>query len=200
MILMIDNYDSFTYNIAQALGHLGHEPIIHRNDVVTPDEIEALQPEAIVISPGPGRPVDGGISCAVIERFAGRVPMLGVCLGHQCIAEVFGAKVVRGKTPVHGKISEIYHDGATIYGGVRNPFPATRYHSLIVPEESIVPPLEVCSYTLDGEVMGIRSRDLKLEGVQFHPESVATPQGLMILKNFLNCYVLNGHSAENGRI
>ncbi len=140
MILLIDNYDSFTYNIAHALGSLGQTLTVVRSDVIGVKDVEAMSPEAIVISPGPGTPNDSGISCAVIERFAGRVPILGVCLGHQCIAEVFGAKVVRGKTPVHGKTSEVYHDGRTIYSGLRNPFRATRYHSLVAAEETVAAP------------------------------------------------------------
>jgi anthranilate synthase/aminodeoxychorismate synthase-like glutamine amidotransferase len=189
MILLIDNYDSFTYNIAHALGSLGQTLSVVRSDVIGVKDVEAMSPEAIVISPGPGTPNDSGISCAVIERFAGRVPILGVCLGHQCIAEVFGAKVVRGKTPVHGKTSEVYHDGRTIYSGLRNPFRATRYHSLVAAEETVAAPLEVSAYTMGGTVMGLRSADLKVEGVQFHPESIATPQGMMLFRNFLDQYL-----------
>jgi anthranilate synthase/aminodeoxychorismate synthase-like glutamine amidotransferase len=189
MILMLDNYDSFTYNIVQALGKLGEEVRVVRNDTITASEVGRISPDAIVISPGPGRPESAGISCEVIERCAGEIPILGVCLGHQCIAKVLGARVVRGKTPVHGKISEIFHDGATIYRGIRNPFRATRYHSLVVPEDSVAKPLEVSGYTLDGIVMGIRCEELKIEGVQFHPESIATPQGSMIFRNFLDHYV-----------
>lgn len=189
MILLIDNYDSFTYNIVQALGELGQTLKVARNDAIGLDEIEALAPEALVISPGPGRPDDGGISCSVIERFAGKIPILGVCLGNQAIGQVFGCDLVRAKRPVHGKISEVFHDGLGIYTGIRNPFKAARYHSLIVPEPSVKPPLTVSAYTQSGEVMGLRCRDLKLEGVQFHPESIATPQGVMILQNFLDLYV-----------
>lgn len=189
MIVMLDNYDSFTYNIVQALGKLGEEVTVVRNDTIDGTEIQSISPDAIIISPGPGRPESAGISCEVIERYGGEIPILGVCLGHQCIAEVFGAKVVRGETPVHGKISEIFHDGSTIYRGIRNPFRSTRYHSLIVPEETVDKPLEVSAYTLDGIVMGIRCEELKIEGVQFHPESIATPQGTMIFKNFLDHYV-----------
>jgi anthranilate synthase/aminodeoxychorismate synthase-like glutamine amidotransferase len=189
MILLLDNYDSFTYNIDHALGSLGRKVIVVRSDSIEPGDIEAMQPEAIMISPGPGTPDDAGITCRVIERFAGRIPILGVCLGHQCIAQVFGAKVFRAGTPVHGKISEVFHDGRTIYSGVRNPFRATRYHSLIAAEETVSAPLEVSAYTTRGEVMGVRSRKLKVEGVQFHPESIATPQGTMIFRNFLDQYV-----------
>jgi para-aminobenzoate synthetase component II len=189
MILLIDNYDSFTYNIAHALGSLGQEVTVVRSDAIGLKDAEAMCPEAIVISPGPGTPSDSGISCSMIERFAGRVPILGVCLGHQCIAEVFGAKVVRGKTPVHGKTSEVFHDGRTIYAGLRNPFRATRYHSLVAAEETVAAPLEVSAYTMGGTVMGLRCADLKVEGVQFHPESIATPQGMMLFRNFLDQYL-----------
>jgi len=189
MILLLDNYDSFTYNIADALGTLGQETTVVRNDAIEPDDIASMAPAAIMISPGPGRPADAGVSCRVVERFAGKIPILGVCLGHQCIAEVFGAKVVRAETPVHGKISDVFHDGRTIYSGVRNPFQATRYHSLIAAEETIAPPLEISAYTMEGEAMGLRCNGLKVEGVQFHPESIATPQGGAIFRNFLDCYL-----------
>jgi len=189
MILLIDNYDSFTYNVAHALGLLGLEIKVVRNDAVSLAQVEDLRPEAIVISPGPGRPDDAGVSCRLIERLAGRIPILGVCLGHQCLAQVFGAEVVRAGRQVHGKTSEVFHDGRTIYQGVRNPFQAARYHSLIVPEETVSPPLEVSAYTLEGEVMGLRSADLMAEGVQFHPESIATPQGVLLFKNFVDHYL-----------
>ena len=189
MILLLDNYDSFTYNIAHALGALGQEIRVFRNDVIGVDEVEAMAPAAIVISPGPGRPEDSGVSCDLVERFAGHIPILGVCMGHQCIAEVFGAKVVRADRQVHGKTWAVFHDGRSIYRGLRNPFTATRYHSLIVPEDSVPASLEVAAYTQDGEVMGLRSESLKLEGVQFHPESIATPQGNMIFRSFLDQYV-----------
>ncbi len=189
MILLLDNYDSFTYNIAHALGFLGQELSVIRSDTIGVGDIEKLAPQAIVISPGPGGPNDAGISCKVIEKFAGKIPILGVCLGHQCIGQVFGAKVVRATTPVHGKMSDIFHDGRTIYSGLRNPFRATRYHSLIVAEETVSEPLEVSAYTIGGEVMGVRCPDLKVEGVQFHPESVATAQGPMIFRNFLDRYL-----------
>jgi len=189
MILLLDNYDSFTYNIAHALGSRGQEVRVFRSDAITPDDVASMSPAAIVISPGPGRPESAGISCQVIERLAGKIPILGVCLGHQCIAKVFGARVDRADNLVHGKTSEIFHDGRSIYSGVRNPFRATRYHSLIAFEETISPPLEVSAYTMDGEIMGLRCKDMKVEGVQFHPESIATPQGGMIFQNFLDKYL-----------
>ncbi|RJX34864.1 MAG: aminodeoxychorismate/anthranilate synthase component II [Desulfarculus sp.] len=195
MILLIDNYDSFTYNIAQALGVLGRSLEVRRNDAIGLQEIQDLAPEAIFISPGPGRPEDSGITCAAIERFAGRMPIMGVCLGHQALAEVFGAQVVRANRPVHGKISQVFHDGKGIYSGLRNPFAAARYHSLIVPEASVRPPLSVSAYTSEGEVMGLRSSELMLEGVQFHPESIATHQGMMIFTNFLDLYLGRARTA-----
>lgn len=189
MILLLDNYDSFTYNIAHALGSLGQKLSVFRSDALGLEDIERLAPEAIVISPGPGRPEDAGICCQVIEKFAGQIPILGVCLGHQCIGQVFGARVVRGTAPVHGKTSPVFHDSQTIYAGLRNPFIATRYHSLVVLEESLPSQLEVAAYTLDGVVMGLRGRKLAIEGVQFHPESIATPQGHLLFKNFLTHYL-----------
>jgi para-aminobenzoate synthetase component II len=189
MILLLDNYDSFTYNVAHALGSFGQEVMVVRSDTIDTTDVEALSPDAIVISPGPGRPENAGVSCKVIERFAGKVPILGVCLGHQCIGEVFGARVVHADAPVHGKTYEIFHDGRTVYSGIRNPFRATRYHSLIVSEETMKAPLEVSAYTIDGEIMGLRCREMGVEGVQFHPESVATPQGQMMFRNFLDHYV-----------
>ncbi len=189
MILILDNYDSFTYNVDHALGSLGKQITVIRSDMLGIADVEAMAPEAIVISPGPGGPKDAGISCRVIERFGGRIPIFGVCLGHQCIAEVFGARVARAPVPVHGKTSEIFHDGRTIYSGVRNPFSATRYHSLVAYEETISPPLEVSAYTITGEVMGVRCSELMMEGVQFHPESIATPQGAIIMRNFVDQYL-----------
>lgn len=189
MILLLDNYDSFTYNIAHALGCLGQTLNVVRSDLIGPEDVERMAPDAIVISPGPGTPDDAGNSCRIIERFASRTPILGICLGHQCIAQVFGARVVRATNLVHGKTSEIFHDGRTIYSGVRNPFRATRYHSLIAAEETIPPTLEVSAFTMHGEVMGLRCPGLMVEGVQFHPESVATPQGVMIFRNFLDEYL-----------
>lgn len=189
MILLLDNYDSFTYNVAHGLGLLGAELKVVRSDMITVDQIKALAPEALVISPGPGRPEDAGVSLEAIEKLAGRLPILGVCLGHQCIGQVFGAKVVRAGRLVHGKTSAVLHDGKTIYEGLRNPFTACRYHSLVVPEETVPKELEVSAYTRRGEVMGLRHPELMIEGVQFHPESIATPQGQDLFRNFLGHYL-----------
>jgi anthranilate synthase/aminodeoxychorismate synthase-like glutamine amidotransferase len=185
MIVVIDNYDSFTYNLVQYLGELGQEVRVFRNDRVTPDEIAALGPERIVISPGPCTPAEAGISKDVIARFAGQVPILGVCLGHQAMAEVFGGKVVRAGRLMHGKTSPIHHDGRGVFQGLPNPFEATRYHSLIVEKESMPDVLELTAWTEEGEVMGIRHLEHRVEGVQFHPESILTRVGHDLLKNFL---------------
>lgn len=189
MILMIDNYDSFTFNLVQYLEELGAEVEVHRNDGITLDEIAAKSPAAIVVSPGPCTPKDAGISKAVVERFAGEVPILGVCLGHQAIAEVFGATVDRGPEPVHGKTAEVFHDGRTIYGGLSNPFTATRYHSLVAVRDTIPDALEISAWTEDGLVMGLRHVTMPIEGVQFHPESILTTEGKSLLANFLGEYV-----------
>jgi anthranilate synthase/aminodeoxychorismate synthase-like glutamine amidotransferase len=185
MILVIDNYDSFTYNLVQYLGELGAEIVVRRNDEVTLDDIEANLPDRILISPGPGCPADAGISLDLITRFAGRIPIMGVCLGHQAIGEAFGGHVVRASTVVHGKASEINHDGKSIFRGVDSPFKAGRYHSLIVERKSLPACLEVSAETRDGVIMGLRHREKKIEGVQFHPESILTPQGKKLLRNFL---------------
>ena len=185
MILVIDNYDSFTYNLVQYLGELGEELVVRRNDVTSLGEIESNLPSRILISPGPGRPAAAGISLDVIRNFAGRVPILGVCLGHQAIGEVFGGRVVRALTVVHGKASEISHDGKSIFNGLDSPFKAGRYHSLIVERESLPACLEVSAETNDGVIMGLRHREQKIEGVQFHPESILTPEGKRLLSNFL---------------
>ena len=185
MILLIDNYDSFTYNLVQALGSLGAQVETLRNDAVTPEELEARSPERIVISPGPCTPRESGISNRVIRRFAGRVPILGVCLGHQCIAHAFGAQVVRAARPMHGKTSEISHDGEGVFAGLPNPFTAMRYHSLVVDERTLPAEFAVSARTSDGEVMGFRHREWPLEGVQFHPESYRTEAGAALLRNFL---------------
>lgn len=185
MIAVIDNYDSFTYNLVQYLGELGAELKVLRNDQFSLEELEQLSPEGIVISPGPGNPDDAGLSLAVIERFAGRVPILGVCLGHQCIGQVFGGKIVRAPQPLHGKVSSINHDELGLYQDVPNPFTATRYHSLTIDPESVPEVLEVTSRSDDGVIMGVRHRLLAVEGVQFHPESILTSAGLTLLGNFL---------------
>jgi len=185
MILLIDNYDSFTYNLVQALGSLGAEVETVRNDALTPEEVEARAPERIVISPGPCTPRESGVSIRVIRRVAGRIPILGVCLGHQCIAHAFGGRVVRARRPMHGKTSEIRHDGAGLYAGLPNPFSAMRYHSLIVDETALPEDFVVTARTEEGDVMGLRHRTWPLEGVQFHPESYRTGAGLDLLKNFL---------------
>ncbi|OGC04192.1 anthranilate/aminodeoxychorismate synthase component II [candidate division WOR-1 bacterium RIFOXYA12_FULL_43_27] len=185
MILMIDNYDSFTYNLVQYLGELGEKLEVYRNDKIDVATIEKLAPKRIVISPGPGEPKDAGVSIETIRNFAGKIPILGVCLGHQAIAEAFGGKVVRAGRLMHGKTSEIHHDGKTIFKGLPNPFTATRYHSLIVERESLPDCFEVSAKTEEKEIMGIRHKVYKLEGVQFHPESILTSSGKLLLKNFL---------------
>jgi anthranilate synthase/aminodeoxychorismate synthase-like glutamine amidotransferase len=185
MILMIDNYDSFTYNLVQYLGELGADPTVRRNDKITLEEIARLAPEKIVVSPGPCTPAEAGVSVDVIKRFAGEIPILGVCLGHQSIAVALGGKVIRGGYPVHGKTSMVKHDGRTIFSGIANPFEATRYHSLIVERETLPSTLEISAETDDGTIMGMRHKELPLEGVQFHPESILTTEGMAILKNFL---------------
>ena len=185
MILLIDNYDSFTFNLAQYLGQLGQNVEIRRNDQITLDEIEELGPERIIISPGPCTPKEAGISVPLIQRFAGKIPILGVCLGHQAIGAAFGGRVVRAKKLMHGKTSEIKHDSKTIFRGLPQPFVATRYHSLIVDRKSLPRALEISAETDDGIIMGLRHRKLRVEGVQFHPESVLTDAGFQLLKNFL---------------
>lgn len=186
MLLVIDNYDSFTYNLVQYLGELGAEMKIVRNDEVTVDQIEnEIKPEKILISPGPGTPDDAGISLGVIEQFVGRLPILGVCLGHQAIGQFYGGKVVRGPEPVHGKPVEILHDGKTVFENIPNNFAAGRYHSLVVERESFPDCLEISAESPDGLVMGLRHRELPIEGVQFHPESILTEHGRPMLQNFL---------------
>jgi anthranilate synthase/aminodeoxychorismate synthase-like glutamine amidotransferase len=195
MILLIDNYDSFTWNLVQAIGSpnpgsgnsagKGVEVHVERNDAITVDQALAMKPAALVVSPGPGGPGDAGVSLEMIKAFTGRVPVLGVCLGHQCIVEAAGGRVIRAARPVHGKTSRMYHDGAGIYAGMSNPFEATRYHSLIAAEADLPPTLRVTSYTSDGEIMGVRHVSHPVEGVQFHPESILTTEGRMLLGNFL---------------
>jgi len=197
MILMIDNYDSFTYNLVQYLGQLGREVVVHRNDMISIRGIEELNPEAIFLSPGPCTPKEAGITVEAIRHFHRKLPILGVCLGHQAIGYAFGAEVVRAGRIMHGKTSPILNDGRTIFRGLANPFPAGRYHSLLVRRETLPPFLEVSAETEEGEVMGIRHREHPVEGVQFHPESVLTPNGKRILKNFLEHY-LRGKERREG--
>jgi anthranilate synthase/aminodeoxychorismate synthase-like glutamine amidotransferase len=186
MILLLDNYDSFTYNLAQYLGQMGQTLVVRRNDQITLDEIADLAPERIVISPGPGTPKQAGLSIPIIERFAGKIPILGVCLGHQAIGDAFGGRVIRAAKIMHGKTSEIHHDGKTIFRDLPQDFSATRYHSLIVERKSLPAELEISAETEDGTIMGLRHRKMKVEGVQFHPESVLTDTGYRLLQNFLS--------------
>jgi len=185
MLVMIDNYDSFTYNLVQYLGELGQLIKVYRNDQVTVDEVEQQKPDRIVISPGPCTPNEAGISNEVLQRFAGKVPILGVCLGHQCIGHVFGGEVVRAPRLMHGKTSMIHHDEKTIFAGLPNPFEATRYHSLIIRKESLPDCLEITARTDQDEIMGVRHKQHRIEGVQFHPESILTESGKDLLRNFL---------------
>jgi anthranilate synthase/aminodeoxychorismate synthase-like glutamine amidotransferase len=198
MIAVIDNYDSFTYNLVQYLGELGCELAVYRNDKVTVEELVCSAPEKIVISPGPGTPGDSGVSNDVIRRFQQSIPILGVCLGHQCIAHVFGGKVSRAPRLMHGKTSMIYHTGQGIFSNLPSSFVATRYHSLIV-EEPLPEALKLTAFTVEGEVMGIRHRDYPIYGVQFHPESILTPDGKQLLKNFVECSPrVSREGAKNG--
>ena len=185
MILVIDNYDSFTYNLVQYLGELGREPQVFRNDAVTLEEIAVLHPSHIVISPGPCTPLEAGISNNVIRRFRGRIPILGVCLGHQCIGYVYGGAIIRAALPMHGKDSVIHHDGKTIFEGLASPLSGARYHSLVIDTAGLPPSLEVSARTEDGVIMAVRNRRDAVEGIQFHPESILTPAGHDILANFL---------------
>lgn len=186
MILLLDNYDSFTYNLAQYLGQMGQQLEVRRNDQITLDEIDRLAPERIVISPGPCTPKEAGVSVPLVERFAGKIPILGVCLGHQAIGAAFGGRVIRARKLMHGKTSEVSHDGKTIFRGLPQKFTATRYHSLIVERKSLPRCLEISAETADGTIMGFRHRELRVEGVQFHPESVLTEPGFKLLENFLS--------------
>ena len=185
MLLVIDNYDSFTYNLVQYFGELGADPQVKRNDAITPGEVEKMKPQKIVISPGPGRPEEAGISMELIRKFGGKVPILGVCLGHLCMGEGYGGKVVRAGRLMHGKTSPIQHDGKGVFQGLPNPFEATRYHSLIVEKNSVPSCLEVCAETAEGEIMGLRHREYPVHGVQFHPESILSKEGKDLLANFL---------------
>jgi len=185
MLLMIDNYDSFTYNLVQYLGELGEDVRVLRNDEVTVEEIESLAPARIVISPGPCTPNEAGVSLAAIARFAGKIPILGVCLGHQAIGQAFGGRVVHAKTLMHGKVSPIHHAGKGVFRGLPSPFSATRYHSLAIERDTCPADLELTAWTEDGEIMGVRHRAMAVEGVQFHPESILTEHGHALLRNFL---------------
>ncbi|MBM3118708.1 MAG: aminodeoxychorismate/anthranilate synthase component II [Chloroflexi bacterium] len=187
MILVIDNYDSFVYNLAQYLGELDWEPVVYRNDQISLAEIETLAPSHIVISPGPCTPLEAGISNDVIRHFSGKIPVLGVCLGHQCIGHVYGGIIGRASVPTHGKTSLTHHDNETIYKGIRNPFSAARYHSLIIKPENFPSCLKVTAWTQEGEIMGVRHKDYVVEGTQIHPESILTEVGHDLLANFL-CY------------
>ena len=194
MILMIDNYDSFTFNLVQYLGELGAECRVYRNDEIDLQTMEALRPDRLVISPGPCTPAEAGISQKAILKMAGELPILGVCLGHQCIGAAFGGKIVRAKRLMHGKSSLIHHDGRSIFQDLPNPFEAIRYHSLLVERQSLPDCLEVSAETREGEIMGVRHRELAIEGIQFHPESIMTKEGKQLLKNFLN--MKEGRHAE----
>lgn len=185
MILVIDNYDSFTYNLVQLIGELGEEPVVHRNDEITPEQAIALAPRGVVLSPGPKSPAETEVTNAMARAFDGRVPLLGVCLGHQCIAHVYGATVGRAQRLMHGKTSMVIHNGRGIFAGLPNPFPATRYHSLLVDRATLPPELEPVAETAEGELMGMRHRDHETWGVQFHPESILTPDGRRLIGNFL---------------
>ncbi len=185
MLLMIDNYDSFTYNLVQYFGELGQDLKVYRNNKITIGEIEKMKPDRIVVSPGPCTPKEAGISIDLIKHFAGRIPILGVCLGHQSIGDAFGGDVIRAPYLMHGKTSMIHHDGKTLFSGLPNPFEATRYHSLIIKRETLPSTLEISAWTEDGVIMGVRHKQLKVEGVQFHPESILTNVGKDLLRNFL---------------
>ncbi|WP_134685194.1 aminodeoxychorismate/anthranilate synthase component II [Brevibacillus migulae] len=192
MIIMIDNYDSFTYNLVQYVGELGEELQVYRNDKITIAQIEQLAPDYLMISPGPCTPNEAGISMEVIRYFAGKIPILGVCLGHQSIGQVFGGKVIRAERLMHGKTSPVYHDGRTIFQDIPSPFTAARYHSLLVEESSLPDELEITARTAEGEIMAVRHRQYAVEGVQFHPESIITQHGKQLLRNFLSYYAKTG--------
>jgi anthranilate synthase component II len=188
MLLMIDNYDSFTYNLVQYFGELGQDVHVHRNDEISLDQIRAMQPEKIVISPGPCTPNEAGISIPLIHEFAGKIPLLGVCLGHQSIGQAFGGKIIKAKTLMHGKTSLIHHTSKGVFKNLPNPYTATRYHSLVIERETIPDCLEITAWTDDGEIMGVKHKTLAVEGVQFHPESILTEHGHDLLNNFLKGY------------
>ncbi len=185
MLLMIDNYDSFTYNLVQYFAELGEEVVVHRNDEIALEQIAALKPQHIVISPGPCTPNEAGVSVATIKQFAGKIPILGVCLGHQSIGQAFGGKIIHAKNLMHGKTSAIFHNSSSVFQGLPSPFTATRYHSLVIDRSTLPDCLEITAWTDDGEIMGVRHKTLAVEGVQFHPESILTEHGHAMLKNFL---------------
>ena len=189
MLLMIDNYDSFTFNLVQYFGELGEDVVVKRNDEITLAEIERFSPARIVISPGPCSPTEAGISVSTVEKFAGKIPILGVCLGHQSIGQAFGGRVVHAKTLMHGKTSQMTHSGAGVFAGLPSPYRVTRYHSLVIERETCPACLDVTAWTDDGEIMGVRHKSLAVEGVQFHPESIMTEHGHALLKNFLSMKV-----------
>lgn len=184
MLLMIDNYDSFTYNLVQYLGELGEEVVVHRNDEITLDEIAAMKPARIVVSPGPCTPNEAGVSVPLIKQFAGKIPILGVCLGHQSIGQAFGGHIIHAQELMHGKTSQIHHKGEGVFKDLPNPYRATRYHSLVIERASLPDCLEITAWTDDGEIMGVRHKSLNVEGVQFHPESILTEHGHALLRNF----------------
>lgn len=186
MILMIDNFDSFTYNLVQYIGEMGEELLVKRNDEITLEEIADLAPEKIIVSPGPCSPNEAGISVASIEHFAGKIPILGVCLGHQAIGQAFGGNIIRAQALMHGKTSPIIHEGVGVFEGLPSPFDATRYHSLVIERSTIPDCLEITAHTADGEIMGVRHKELDVEGVQFHPESILTQHGKKLLQNFVD--------------
>ena len=189
MLLMIDNYDSFTFNLVQYFGELGEEVVVKRNDEISVLDIAKLSPQRIVISPGPCAPLQAGISVATVEKFAGKIPILGVCLGHQCIGQAFGGRIVHAQTLMHGKTSQMTHTGTGVFAGLPSPYRITRYHSLVIERASKPDCLDVTAWTDDGEIMGVRHKTLPIEGVQFHPESIMTEHGHALLKNFLNVKV-----------
>jgi len=196
MLLMIDNYDSFTYNLVQYLGELGEEVTVVRNDEITLDTVQQLNPAGIVISPGPCTPSEAGVSLDLIDRFSGKIPILGVCLGHQSIGQAFGGKIVRAEKVMHGKTSPVFHDGKGVFQGIASPFMATRYHSLVIERSCLPDCLTVSAWTEEGEIMGIRHRTLPVEGVQFHPESVLSEHGHQLLENFLHNHHIRNHSSK----
>jgi anthranilate synthase component 2 len=185
MLLMIDNYDSFTYNLVQYFAELGADVVVHRNDEISVEQVAEINPDQLVISPGPCTPTEAGISVAAIQRFAGKIPILGVCLGHQSIGQAFGGKIIHAKQLMHGKTSQIHHHGNSVFTGLPSPFTATRYHSLVIERETMPDCLEITAWTDDGEIMGVRHKTLPVHGVQFHPESILTEHGHAMLKNFL---------------